>query len=237
MFSYHFSPARSATWIRLQRGEWLTPRCLPSERCGSREGRRTASSRWHTSQWSRPCQRTVYQLHTRLCEPWPPVLPLHPRDTNSPCTCAECKPRTVYLLLHGSSPVKYAYHMGWGLTAVTHVWIRPSHNILYRRTSVNRMKMYIWITRLALCRTLFHPQSASHCSHFFYRRCHRLMVVLDVAVRGHRGSGEQPAKCWPNSGRGMGYAFGPSTTGVFSWIRARLLSQSDWFWKPGCRNT
>lgn len=42
---------------------------------------------------------------------------------------------------------------------------------------------------------------------------------------------------WPLSGSGMGVTLSLITTAFFSWIRARSLSQSDRFWKPGWRTT
>lgn len=45
------------------------------------------------------------------------------------------------------------------------------------------------------------------------------------------------ARSWPLSGNGMGVTLSFITTGCFSWIRARSLFQSDWFWKPGWRTT
>ena len=140
----------------------------------------------------------------------------------------------------GSSPVKYAYHIRWGLTTVAQVWIRPSHNILHCRTSVNSMKMWLWFTCLALCRTLFHPQSACctetfHCSHLFYRRCHRLMVVLDVSV-SERGWREppSPSQQWPLLLPGCLPSADPTLAGEWGTHLAPVPQVSSVGSEPGC---
>ncbi|TNN80526.1 hypothetical protein EYF80_009265 [Liparis tanakae] len=45
------------------------------------------------------------------------------------------------------------------------------------------------------------------------------------------------ARSCPLCGRAMGDTLSLTTTGSFSWISARSLSHSDWFWKPGWRTT